>query len=208
MLMHINEQTPRTLYRQLHKHFRHVVLWCGAAADPLGTLTPPRLPKFRTYHSIFAVASSMPLSLEDVRDRLTMSAVDLRGMQVRIRAPSRLHMQAASEQTVQIDIENRSAVSWKSAPPAPINASYHWLSEETGACIEFDGVRTAIAGAIPAGERRVVDMRVRAPDHAGRFRLRTTLVQEGVNWFDAIGSDGYHDSVVDVHAASGDPTAT
>lgn len=83
-------------------------------------------------------------------------------------------------------------------PPFPIHLSYHWNASDTGLCTEFDGVRTPIAGALEPSEEAMLEMRVRAPLEPGRYRLRATLVQERVMWFDQLGPGFFADCDVEV----------
>ncbi len=67
MLMHINEQSPQSLKRQLQQQFQYVLLWFGNPADPGGSLLSKfSIAQMRSAPSLFAIASHQPISPEQV----------------------------------------------------------------------------------------------------------------------------------------------
>ncbi|MBK1692013.1 class I SAM-dependent methyltransferase [Ectothiorhodospira mobilis] len=70
--MHINEQTPPGLRRQLGRHFPHVLLWAGDHQAPQGSLARRfGLADWREAPSLFAVAGHAPTAPEGVLAVLT-----------------------------------------------------------------------------------------------------------------------------------------
>lgn len=66
-LMHINEQTPPGLRRQLRNQFEQVLLWAGDHQQPVGSLTGKfRIHDWRDAPSLFAIAACRPLDVEAV----------------------------------------------------------------------------------------------------------------------------------------------
>lgn len=90
-----------------------------------------------------------------------------------------------TELLVELDLGNNGTQSWPCDGKQPVCVSYHWLDDK-GEVVEFDGVRSRLPRDIAPGETIRVVAFVRAPQRAGALRLRWTLVQEGVAWFDGI----------------------
>jgi hypothetical protein len=82
-------------------------------------------------------------------------------------------------------LKNDSRWCLSSYGPSPVNTSYHWLDDQTGDVTLFDGVRTEIFPPLPSGKSHHYRLLVRAPPTPGSYRLRLTLVQETIGWFDA-----------------------
>lgn len=70
-----------------------------------------------------------------------------------------------------------------SSRPAPVHLSYHWF-DARGNIALFEGVRTPLIPSIEPGDSQAYEMKIGAPPAPGEYRLRLTLVQEGVAWFD------------------------
>jgi len=83
-----------------------------------------------------------------------------------------------------VALANRSHFRLASQAPYPLNLSYHWLDAQTGGIVVFDGERTALSETLSAGDCKHYAVRVVTPEHAGKYTLRITMVQEGVAWFD------------------------
>jgi hypothetical protein len=118
-----------------------------------------------------------------------------------------------------VEVENRSHIPLASLPPYPIHLSYHWLSESGHETVFQEGIRTALAPPLLPGEKRVYSVKVAPPappseislsDPPGNgdslpkitkpeplvLRLRLTLVQEGVRWFDQSTPPVYAEALV------------
>jgi hypothetical protein len=80
-----------------------------------------------------------------------------------------------------------------------VRISYHW-HDAHGEVVIFDGERSDLPGAVlAAGHVVEVQLKVVAPAAAGRYRLKITLVQEGVCWFD---ERGFTPAVLEVDVVS------
>lgn len=186
LLMHINEQNPRVLRRQLHKHFSHVMQWFANPSDMGGSL-------LRTFshrelagaRDLCAVASKIPIDVDQLRKRFQSPALEpgpLRDLRLSAAAP-RGSVVADSEFEVEVELDNQTPFAFGSVAPYPVSICYHWLQPD-GRVVVHDGIRTAIRPLLAPGHRRTFSARIVAPDQRGRYVLRLTLVQEGVQWFD------------------------
>jgi hypothetical protein len=63
------------------------------------------------------------------------------------------------------------------------------LLDERGAMINRDHARAWLPGDIPGGGRADVSIAVETPERPGRYRLKFDLVSEGIDWFEACGSE-------------------
>ena len=83
--------------------------------------------------------------------------------------------------------------------PAPIQLSYHWF-DANGNIAVFEGLRTPLVPSIDPGNSETYEIKVAAPCDPGEYRLRITLVQEGVRWFDELaGASSSGDILLRVH---------
>jgi hypothetical protein len=82
-----------------------------------------------------------------------------------------------------VEVFNGGMGLWSSAPPNPLFLSYHWLTENDELCI-FDGWRSEIRPPLQRFSAGRFRMHVLAPAAPGVYKLRITLVQESVCWFD------------------------
>jgi hypothetical protein len=69
--------------------------------------------------------------------------------------------------------------------PAHINLSYHWLDAD-GKIAVFEGLRTPLVPSIEPGSSETYELKVAPPPDPGEYRLRITLIQDGVRWFDEL----------------------
>ena len=63
------------------------------------------------------------------------------------------------------------------------------LCDASGALIERDYARAWLPRAIAGGEQAAVPIEVPAPAEPGRYLLKFDLVSEGIDWFEACGSE-------------------
>ena len=84
---------------------------------------------------------------------------------------------------VPVTLTNTGRLTWDSGATPPILLSYHWLPADGDGFVAFEGDRTAFASPVAPGSTVTLDVRVRAPEQPGRYRLEWDLVQEGVLWF-------------------------
>lgn len=129
-----------------------------------------------------------------------LPAEEARGVQVFLDSVPAEALPSA-EFITRVSLRNGSSVPLGTFAPYPVNLCYHWYEAAApDRVVVFDGRRTPLFPALAPGEKRSYRMLVNAPDFAGRFRLRLTLVQEGVRWFDGLGGASYADAEVSVPA--------
>jgi MoaA/NifB/PqqE/SkfB family radical SAM enzyme len=63
------------------------------------------------------------------------------------------------------------------------------LLDDRGALLNRDHARAWLPGDIPPGGSADVSIDVDTPDRPGRYRLKFDLVSEGIDWFEACGSE-------------------
>jgi 2-polyprenyl-3-methyl-5-hydroxy-6-metoxy-1,4-benzoquinol methylase len=186
LLMHINEQNPRTMRRQLAAHFPHVRLWFGEPSNMGGSLLRHFSHReLAGARDLYAIASRRPVDENVLRGRLEsrpLQPVWLRELRL-IATMSGGCVMPAAQFDVQVEIDNRTPVSLGSLPPDPVSVSYRWLLSD-GKEVEPNGIRTAIRPPIAPGCRRSLSVQVAAPPQPGSYILRLTLVQEWIQWFD------------------------
>jgi SAM-dependent methyltransferase len=198
-LMHINEQSPRVLKRQLEAHFEHVVLWFAdhTLESPFENLKRPfTVAELRSAGDLFALASHSPINKRALLDGLAMRPMlTLNEMSLEVRqAPS--IVAAGSRFRIQVRLLNHSGVELKSQPPNPIHLSYHCYTANQELVV-FDGIRTRMLVSKP-GFAVNLKMDLEAPAAQGRFRFRLTLVQEGIRWLDETPLKLFADCWIDV----------
>jgi glycosyltransferase involved in cell wall biosynthesis len=89
---------------------------------------------------------------------------------------------------VRVVLENRSSEKIGSFPPFPVHLSYRWFRDDASEVVGSEALRTALRPALCPLENASYAMPIAAPDEPGRYRLRVTLVQELVRWFDGLAS--------------------
>jgi 2-polyprenyl-3-methyl-5-hydroxy-6-metoxy-1,4-benzoquinol methylase len=186
-VMHINEQSPRTLSRQLRSSFSHVALWVGNPLDPFHSdLANASRAALRQSPDIFAVAGHDPVhdvATSDVFLRQPLSPAERAA--ILVEPADRLRRRSDGGWDVALTICNNSMRTLSSAGNAPVMLSYHWLGD-AGETILRDGRRTPLGHPLRPGETVTRHIRVECAP-AGGSALRATLVQEGVAWFDEDG---------------------
>lgn len=130
--------------------------------------------------------------LDQVRQMLPLTGETLKKIRLKVKE---IHTNALFRQTffAVVQISNGSGDVISSCPPYPVYLSYHWMNAGDGQLVVFDGERSQIKPPLlPLGEGRY-RIRIIAPDSAGEYILRLTLVQEGVIWFDSLSHQVYED---------------
>ncbi len=185
-LMHINEQSPRVLRRQLLRHFPHVLLWFGSSADPAGSLGRQCSPRWlAAQQDLFALASSTPIDPTKVRSLFAsgrLQAADLAKISL-ISAPTQLEVGHGGRGHIAVTLRNGSARALGSYRPWPIHFAYHWLKAPTREVAIFDGQRSLLVPSCSRHSSREYSPGFIAPLERGDYILQMTLVQEGVCWF-------------------------
>jgi 2-polyprenyl-3-methyl-5-hydroxy-6-metoxy-1,4-benzoquinol methylase len=188
-LMHINEQSPRVLRRQLGHYFPHVLLWFADSGltNPAEYLDQmPTAGAMRSASDLFAVASSIPIDRSAISNVLRMDAA-------RSLSPGQISLvvlrhpaaeEPGSTFIVDVRLINRSQTDLRSYPPFPVYLCYHWLDDLTGEFAVYEGERNPLYPALSSGGEGQYQVLVTAPAKSGAFRLRMTLLQEHIQWFD------------------------
>lgn len=83
---------------------------------------------------------------------------------------------------LQVTVTNHCDVTWPARGPGCVRIGNHWRSED-GELITRDDGRVPFADGLQPGGIATIDLTVRAPATAGRYRLEVEPVQEGVAWF-------------------------
>jgi hypothetical protein len=139
----------------------------------LGVLRNRRLSVFREETPALAPARTVPL---------TTFAQFLEAEPVERLAPGELR-------SVPVWVANPSDVGWSATADrqgvGAVSLSYHWF-DETGRAAVYDGLRTPLPGDLLPGSSLLLAGQLRGPDRPGRYLLRWTMVQDGVEWFDMI----------------------
>ena len=186
-LMHINEQSPRVLKRQLSKHFEEVLLWFGDPENPGGSLLREfSSSEMRAATSIFALASHQAINIDQVKAYLQMTPlppIPEGKLQLRVTATPN-QATVGSKFDVDVEINNNSNFIFNSYKPNPVNIAYHWMDEFGTTSLIFDGERSKILPSLEAMAQNSYRVRIESPEKSGKYILRLTLVQEGVRWFD------------------------
>jgi hypothetical protein len=82
--------------------------------------------------------------------------------------------------------------------PYPVRLAYHWLEKMTRQTVVFDGDRSGLFPGLDAGATEEYLMTIIAPDHPGEYILQTTLVQDGVYWFENVRPEILQEFVISV----------
>ncbi len=213
LLMHINEQSPRVMKRQLSQHFKHLHLWFGSHDNPGGSLTKKfSIRELASAPSLFAVASHQAIDLDALKSRLEMSPLSpISGGQLRLLITDFANqVKADREFEVQLALQNNSEFVLHSYGSHPVHIAYHWLDSQTHDSIVFDGERTRLFPILDRSDpkpqnfpavhqsKKIYRARVKALPVPGRYILRMTLVQEGVRWFDQAPTQMMQDVCIEV----------
>jgi hypothetical protein len=186
--MHINEQSPTVLRRELSRHFRHVLVWFSGhdLSTPFENLRRRfTIAEMRQSADLFAIASDVFITPERLLATLEMRELPytISGLGVEVlNHPDTIA--PGCELCLPVRIMNGTTWILRSRHPHPVHLSYHWF-DETGEVTIFDGERTTLPPIAP-GRTITVNCRVRAPKRTGTFTLRVTMVQELIRWFDCL----------------------
>lgn len=187
LLMHINEQSPAGLRRQLSHAFAYVRVWLGRPDSPgEGLVQKLNRTEVIAAPDIYAVASHSPIDVEAARRLFTQPVLaDYVEKELSLHiAPWPQQLTIGQRYNLVVRITNKSAARISSLPPWPVNVSYHWCECPGGSIVMFEGLRTRLPRAIEPGETLDVHATIRSPESPGEYQLSMTLVQEGCRWFD------------------------
>jgi hypothetical protein len=90
---------------------------------------------------------------------------------------------------VEVTVRNDANDYLAAAPPFPVRLAYHWICESTRRVIVFDGHRSELFPCVPPHNSVQFSMTIVAPNLPGKYILLTTMVQEGVCWFEDVRPD-------------------
>ncbi len=94
---------------------------------------------------------------------------------------------AGAEAIAEVVLQNAGSATWRSRGELGVKLSYHWL-DDRGNAIIWDSPHLDFGGPVSPGDEVEVELRVRAPQPPGRYRLAFDLVEELRFWFAEIGS--------------------
>jgi hypothetical protein len=94
---------------------------------------------------------------------------------------------AGAESVAEVVLQNAGTATWRQRGALGVKLSYHWL-DDRGNAIVWDGPRIDFGGPVPPGDEVEVELRVRAPQPPGRYRIAFDLVDELRFWFAEVGS--------------------
>jgi len=97
-----------------------------------------------------------------------------------------------------VEITNATSEPLYSCPPFPVRLSYHWMQEATHLMVVFNGERSGRYPCAPANTTTPWRMVVRAPSEPGKYILQTTMVQDGVCWFEDLCPEIVQEFVISV----------
>ena len=101
----------------------------------------------------------------------------------KVDAPAHVEIPAGRIRRVPVTLSNTGRLAWDSEATPPILVSYHWLPADGEGFVAFEGDRTPFASPIEPGSTVTLEVRVRAPEQPGHYRVEWDLVQEGRLWF-------------------------
>jgi SAM-dependent methyltransferase len=183
-LMHINEQNPRILRKQLAKHFPHVFLWFTDSQGMGGSLLRKfTIQDFRTATSVFAIASHKPICRKSLADVFSMDALseeDHSLVKLTV-SDSPKAVYSGESFAVSVELRNSTSRNLKSLPPYPFHICYHWLNEDDSIYL-WEGLRAQVTPSLFAGHSSEYKLKIIAPKDTGLFKLEIATVQEQVRW--------------------------
>lgn len=82
-----------------------------------------------------------------------------------------------------IKVKNNGFLIWGSSGSERVALGTHWVDRDTGEIIIWDGNRGLLTSDVSHGQETEVNIKIKAPDKAGRYILQYDMVQERVAWF-------------------------
>ena len=95
-------------------------------------------------------------------------------------------VRAGEDSTVNLELRNSGAATWRSRHGGGVRLSYHWL-DGLGNPVVWDSPRTAFPHPVAPGDAVAVPLVLRAPMPPGEYVLAFDLVEEFQFWFSEIG---------------------
>jgi hypothetical protein len=104
---------------------------------------------------------------------------------------------------LEADLTNETKETLCSGPPYPVRLAYHWIKKPARLMVVFEGNRTGVFPGVDPSTTSRHPMKIVAPNQPGEYILQTTIVQEGVCWFENIKPDIVQEFTVSVIAGIG-----
>jgi hypothetical protein len=187
--MHINEQNPRVLRRQLRGAFKHVELWFGSPENPAASLERKMSHgELAAQRDLFAVASNEAVSIGSIASLFVvpkLSDADAGSIEITCDR-NKIRGRIGEKMAVDVEVYNGTRGPLGSSGAWPTYLSYHWLSSGDRTVVSFEGHRSRLNGIQPPDSRRRHWAIVTAPSVPGAFILQITLVQEHVLWVNSV----------------------
>ena len=101
---------------------------------------------------------------------------------------------------VEAKVTNQSNETLYSAAALPVRLAYHWVQKATHQMVVFEGKRSELFPLLEANATALYPMIIIAPSQPGEYILQTTMVQDGVCWFEDIRPGIMHEFAVSVTA--------
>jgi glycosyltransferase involved in cell wall biosynthesis len=131
----------------------------------------------RKHHALYRDFIPMDkLSPEEASEIL----LEVRAAPQEVRASARFKLDA--------QVTNATNKTLYSVAPCPVHLAYHWIEKTTRQMVVFDGNRSGFVPGLDSNAARHYPMIIIAPSQPDEYILQTTLVQEGVCWFEDIRS--------------------
>jgi hypothetical protein len=87
------------------------------------------------------------------------------------------------------EVTNATNETLYSVAPYSVWMAYHWIEKTTRQMIIFEGNRSGLCPGLDANATRRYSMTIVGPNQPGEYILQTTMVQNGVCWFEDIRPD-------------------
>jgi hypothetical protein len=181
-----------------NENFEHSIKTIRNAGLTVGQITPLAVPYFSDHTRIHMVLIEV-LRAEDIRARTirvteaNTSLVDL-GLRAGLTwsGPVPSSIRAGLKETVYVRVKNQSNFVWPAR--GRIDGAYqlavgnHWLNNENTIVINDDG-RSLLLFDLNPGDEMELPLTITAPKNPGDYVLEIDMVQEGVAWLGAKGSE-------------------
>jgi hypothetical protein len=128
----------------------------------------------------------------------SMEALDPRSMRVALEAAPPGAIRAGSVVTIRCLVANDGDAALATAPPHPVYLCYRWYDARLGEVEVGRSLHTPLPAALEPGASVRVTMAIAAPHDPGRYRLRVSLLQSEVAWFDEVDARNGVETVVEV----------
>jgi LCP family protein required for cell wall assembly len=93
------------------------------------------------------------------------------------------YLDCGEEFETKVKVKNDGFLDWESSGRERVALGTHWINRDTGEVYIWDGVRALLSSDIGYNEELEVNVRLKAPDKAGRYILQYDMVHERVTWF-------------------------